>query len=254
VTSSLLPALRRELHRLGDPEAARDARRYMKSAMPFHGVSAVPFRAACRRVFAGCDLSSAGRWRREVLGLWRGARFREERHAAVELSGDRRARGYQTLAALPIYEEMIVSGAWWDFVDPIAKHRLGPLLRKCPGAMRRRMLAWSRSADMWKRRSAILCQLGFGRDTDLELLYACIEPSLSSPEFFLRKAIGWALRQYAWVDPGEVVRYVRAHEKALAGLSRREALKNVRGATSGEGRSSGRRARGRPGRARSRKR
>jgi 3-methyladenine DNA glycosylase AlkD len=129
--------------------------------------------------------------------------------------------------ALPMYEEMITTGAWWDYVDAIASHRLGPLLRRFPREMRREMLAWSRGDDLWKRRSAILCQLTFKKDTDLDLLYACIEPSLDSKEFFLRKAIGWALRQYAWTDPAEVKRYVRAHAAALSGLSRREALKNV---------------------------
>ena len=89
------------------------------------------------------------------------------------------------------------------------------------------MRAWSRSDDLWKRRSAILCQLTFKKDTDLDLLYAVIEPALGSREFFLRKAIGWALRQHAWTDPGEVRRYVREHDKELSGLSKREALKNV---------------------------
>ncbi len=93
--------------------------------------------------------------------------------------------------------------------------------------MKRRMLAWSRDADMWKRRSAILCQLRAKGETDLEFLYACIEPSLDSKAFFLRKAIGWALRQYAWTDPAEVARYVAAHADRLSGLSQREALKNV---------------------------
>jgi 3-methyladenine DNA glycosylase AlkD len=93
--------------------------------------------------------------------------------------------------------------------------------------MRRRMLSWSRSRDLWKRRTAILCQLGFKAHTDLELLYACIEPSLESQQFFLRKAIGWALRQYAWTDPVEIRRYVAAHRNRLSNLSRREALKNI---------------------------
>jgi 3-methyladenine DNA glycosylase AlkD len=80
---------------------------------------------------------------------------------------------------------------------------------------------------MWKRRASILCQLGYKRETDLGLLYACIEPSLSSKEFFLRKAIGWALRQYAWTDPREVRRYVKANRERLSGLSIREAMKNI---------------------------
>jgi 3-methyladenine DNA glycosylase AlkD len=127
-----------------------------------------------------------------------------------------------------MYEEMIVTSAWWDVVDDIATHRLSELVRRFPAAAKRTMRAWSRGGDLWKRRSAILCQIPMKAETDLGLLYAVIEPSLSSKEFFLRKAIGWALRQYAWTDPDEVVRYVEAHRMQLSGLSVREALKNVR--------------------------
>jgi 3-methyladenine DNA glycosylase AlkD len=93
--------------------------------------------------------------------------------------------------------------------------------------MRKKMLQWSRSRNLWKRRSAILCQLSFKTDTNLDLLYAAIEPSLASKEFFLQKAIGWALRQYAWTDSAEVRRYVRANATRLSALSKREALKNI---------------------------
>jgi 3-methyladenine DNA glycosylase AlkD len=200
---------------------------YTKSSMPYLGVGAVPLRRVCREVFAGLDFPSAAAWRRTVLGLWRGARYREERYCAIELAGQKRFDRFQDMAALPMYEEMIVTGAWWDLVDGIAGHRLGLLLRRFPREMREEMLAWSRSDDLWKRRSAILCQLTFKKETDLDLLHAVIEPALSSKEFFLRKAIGWALRQYAWTDPREVRRYVREHESELSGLSKREALRNV---------------------------
>jgi 3-methyladenine DNA glycosylase AlkD len=89
------------------------------------------------------------------------------------------------------------------------------------------MLAWSTDENLWKRRVAIICQIAFKKDTDLELLYANIEPNLEDRDFFIRKAIGWALRAYAWTDPEEVARYVRAHETRLSPLSRREALKNI---------------------------
>ena len=130
---------------------------------------------------------------------------------------------------MPLYEEIIVTGAWWDYVDGVASHRVGPILRDYPAPMTKKMLAWSRSPNMWKRRTSIICQLGFKNDTDLDLLYACIEPSLDSKEFFLRKAIGWALRQHAWTDPAEVKRYVRRNRARLSGLSYREALKNISG-------------------------
>jgi 3-methyladenine DNA glycosylase AlkD len=126
-----------------------------------------------------------------------------------------------------MFEEMIVTGAWWDFVDVIASHQLGDILRAEPRRMKPLMRRWSTDRDMWKRRAAILCQLGLRRETDLDLLYACIEPSLESKEFFLRKAIGWALRQYAWTDPREVRRYVTANRERLSPLSVREAMKNI---------------------------
>jgi len=224
---TLQQRLRAELKRAGDPARAAQMQAYMKSAMPYFGVSAVPLRAITKRIFDAHRLPDAETWQRESLAIFRGARHREEWYAAVELTGHRFYREYQTRAALPMYEDMIVTGAWWDIVDTIASRRLGPLLRAEPRFMRRKMLDWSRSRDMWKRRSSIICQLGFKRDTDLELLYACIEPSLDSKEFFLRKAIGWALRQHAWTDAREVRRYVREHADSLTALSKREALKNI---------------------------
>lgn len=226
--AGLLAVLRREMARAGTPERAAGGQAYMKSAMPFHGVGAVPLRTICKKAFAAHSVTNAAAWRGDVLAIFRGARFREERYAAIELTGDRRARGFQTMASLPMYEEMIVTGAWWDLVDVLATKRLGEILRNEPLPMRRAMRAWSRSDDPWKRRSSILCQNSFKADTDLGFLFAVIEPSLGSKEFFLNKAIGWALRSYAWTDPKPVVAYVEANRARLAPLSIREALKNVR--------------------------
>ena len=224
----LLSKLRRGLAAAGSRERAAGAQAYMKSAMPFHGVGAVPLRAICRRVFAAHPVEDSATWQKDVLAIWRGATFREERYAAIELTGDRRARPFQRMDALGMYEEMIVTGAWWDFVDAVASKRLGEILKNEPGPMRKAMRAWSRSDDLWKRRSAILCQITFKRNTDLDLLFELIEPSLASREFFLRKAIGWALRSYAWTDERPIVRYVEKNRTRLSPLSIREALKNVR--------------------------
>jgi 3-methyladenine DNA glycosylase AlkD len=223
----LLQEVRKALRAVADPARAPAMQAYMKSAMPYHGVSAPLLRQACKRAFADLEFSSAALWQSQVRELWHGARFREERYAAQYLAGDKRALPFQKPAALELYEEMIVSGAWWDHVDDLASHRVGGLLREHPVPLRRAMLAWSTSDNLWKRRTAIICQLGFKEQTDLELLYACIAPSLDSREFFLRKAIGWALRQYAWTDGDEIRRYVRRHATRLSPLSRREALKNL---------------------------
>ncbi len=225
--ASLLRRLRVAFRAAGDPLVAAGAQAYLKSAMPHHGVKAAPFRAICRAEFAGVALPDRATWQAHVLHLWQHARYREERYAAIELTGVKAARGFQDMTALPLYERLIVEGAWWDVVDGIASHRLGTLLRHEPVAMRRAMLAWARCDDIWKRRSAIICQLTFKDEVDLDLLYRCIEPSIASREFFLRKGIGWALRQVAWRQPDEIVRYVTEHRDRLSGLSKREALKNV---------------------------
>jgi 3-methyladenine DNA glycosylase AlkD len=223
----LLPKLRQALQHAGDPVRAPVMQAYMKSAMPYHGVPTPLLRQVCKTAFADVQFATASHWQAQVLGLWRDARFREERYAALYLAGDKRGRPFQTLSAMKVYDELIVTGAWWDYVDDIASHRVGPILKDYPAPMRRKMLSWSKSNNLWKRRTAIICQLGFKAETDLELLYACIEPSLGSQEFFLQKAIGWALRQYAWTDGAEIRKYVRLNRTRLSPLSCREALKNI---------------------------
>jgi len=223
----LIAAVREELARVADIAKAPTMQAYMKSAMPYLGVPAPQLRQVCRAVFAAHSLASFDEWRATALALWREAHFREERYAAIGLTGDRRYRSYQRLDALPIYEEMIVSGAWWDYVDDLATHRIGPLLALYPDPMRATMLAWSRDANLWKRRTAILCQNTFKATTDEALLFTCIEPNLGDRDFFIRKAIGWALREYAKTHPDAVRRYVREHETELSPLSRREATKHL---------------------------
>jgi 3-methyladenine DNA glycosylase AlkD len=223
----LLTDLRKALRRAGDPAKAPVMQAYMKSAMAYHGVPMPLLRKICREAFADVQFENAADWRRQVLDLWRNARFREERYAALQLAGHKQARPFQKPASMKMYAELVVTGAWWDYVDDVAAHRIGPILHDHPTPMRRKMLSWSQSNNLWKRRSSIICQLEFKQATDLDLLYACIEPSLGSGEFFLQKAIGWALRQYAWTDAAEVKRYVRLNGTRLSPLSRREALKNT---------------------------
>jgi 3-methyladenine DNA glycosylase AlkD len=201
-------------------------RAYMKSTMPYYGVTSPQVDVICKKVFAANPFPSCAEWRTTILDVWRGARFREERYVAIRLVSLKRHRECWSPDLMPMLEEMIVSGAWWDYVDALAQV-VGDLLRSHPKKIRPVMVSWSRDPNLWKRRVSIICQLTFKRDTDLELLYANIEPNLADRDFFIRKAIGWALRQYAWTNPKEVARYVREHEARLSGLSRREALKNI---------------------------
>jgi 3-methyladenine DNA glycosylase AlkD len=223
----ILRSLRAALRQAADPGKAPVMQAYMKSSMPYHGVPTPLLRRICRDSFGQLRFATAGEWQAQVLDLWRRADFREERYAAIYLTGVEQAQGFQAPAAMKVYEELVATGAWWDYVDEIASNRIGPILAAFPATLRRRMLSWSRSENIWKRRTSIICQLRFKQDTDLELLYACIEPSLGEREFFLRKAIGWALRQYARTDGAEVKRFVRLNRHRLSPLSIREALKHL---------------------------
>lgn len=227
VDEALLAAVRDGLAAAADPVKAPGMQRYMKSELPYLGVAAPGQRVVFGAAFADHPLTGRADWSDTVLALWRTASCREQRYAAISLTGYRRYREFQTPAALPLYEEMVVDGAWWDYVDDVATHRVGPILRTHPGVMTPLVRRWSVDPDRWRRRTAIICQVAAKGDADLPLLYDVIEPNLGDPDFFIRKAIGWALRQYAWSDPDEVVRYVTEQGDRMSGLSRREALKNV---------------------------
>lgn len=153
--SPLVQAARKALRDVADPAKAPIMQAYMKSAIPYLGIQATPLRKVARAVFSAHKIESFPEWRDTVLELWRGARYREERYIAIELAGRSTYRKFRTMDALPMYEEMITTGAWWDYVDSIASHRLGELLRLHPAKMGRVLRKWAKSDDMWKRRSAI---------------------------------------------------------------------------------------------------
>ncbi|WP_439381821.1 DNA alkylation repair protein [Amycolatopsis lexingtonensis] len=226
VDDRLVKAIRTGLAELADPAKAPAMQAYMKSAMPFRGVAKPQRSVLLKRVLADHILPDRVTYSATVLELWRTAEFREERYAAIDLSGYRAYRGWQDAELLPMYEEMIVSGAWWDHVDELAIRRVGPILRAERARVTPVMLSWAADADLWRRRTAIICQVGAKEDTDTDLLTRAIEPAIAEPEFFLRKGIGWALREYAKTAPEWVRSFVDDHP-GLSGLSRREALKHL---------------------------
>jgi 3-methyladenine DNA glycosylase AlkD len=223
----LVDALRAGLAAAGDPERAERMRAYMKSAMPFRGVPAPALRQVCREVLPAHPVEDRGSWLATVRVLWDDAAYREERYAALALTGHRAYRRWQDAGTLALYEHLAVTGAWWDHVDEIAANRVGPILAGDPATVGPVLLGWAAGEDIWLRRVAILAQLKAKGATDTTLLRGCLEPSLERSEFFLRKAIGWALREYARTDPSWVLAYVCEQEDRLAPLSRREALKHL---------------------------
>lgn len=200
--------------------------RYMKSDLPYHGVRMPALRRTCRELFAAHPLESREEWEEAIRALWREATHREERYAALALLSDRTYAAYRTPEALPLVEELAVDGAWWDLVDWLA-HVTRHILVSDREAVKPVLRAWSKDDDLWKRRIAIIAQLGLEGETDVALLLDCIEPNLDDREVFVRKAIGWALRDYAWHDPHWVALTVAELGDRLSPLSRREATKNL---------------------------
>jgi 3-methyladenine DNA glycosylase AlkD len=222
--TELMTAIRSGLQAAADPVRAAGAQAYLKSEMPSLGVRVPEVRRIVKAAAAGLPPATVDELNATVLELWRGARWREERYAAIDLTGLRLAAGEPGMLA--VYEEIIRSGAWWDLVDGVA-HRLGGLLQAHREEVTPVLRRWGTDPDLWIRRASITAQLGAKSATDTALLATVIEANAADPEFFIRKAIGWALREYAKTDPDWVRAFVQRHGEELSPLSRREALRNL---------------------------
>jgi 3-methyladenine DNA glycosylase AlkD len=223
--------VRRRIAEAADPVRAPKMQAYMKSTMPFRGDSSAPLARICRAVFDAERLERRAEWEACVRTLWDDAEYREERYAALALAGHRYYRDFQDPSMLDLYRHLSITGGWWDYVDIIAAHRVGGILRAHHDAVAPVIRAWAVDDDLWVRRTAILSQLAGKADTDTDLLQLALarnlEDSLHGKEFFIRKALGWALREHAKTDPGWVRAFVADHAERLSGLTRREALKNL---------------------------
>lgn len=217
-------SIREALAAHADPERAAAQQAYMRSKMPFYGLPMSVVRREVRRAVQAPVTPS------DVRLLWDEATHREERYAAITLLRHRVSREWAhdpSPETLDLLRHLITTGAWWDLVDEIASHCVGDLLRAHPAVMAPVLRGWSREPDLWLRRTAIISQLRSGDATDLDLLTFAIEGSVDDPDFFARKAIGWALRQHARSDPAWVRAYVDANRDRLSPLSVREALKHL---------------------------
>ncbi|QGU02579.1 DNA alkylation repair enzyme [Corynebacterium kalinowskii] len=225
LTSQLATVLRPAFAELADPERAEAQQRYLKTTEPMVGMVTADLRRLVNvhsLEVLGADPSEAVLLA-EVSALWTEAATRDERRAAIFTLTLPRYRKRLTLTAMGLVKQIVREGAWWDLVDSVVKvqeHMFAAYPTEASAMMRE----WARDKDMWVRRYAIISQLHRKADVDTSLLTECIEPNLADREFFIAKAIGWALRDYAHYNPSWVRAFVDAHE--LQPLSRREALKH----------------------------
>jgi 3-methyladenine DNA glycosylase AlkD len=224
---ALIQSIRVALAEAGDPERAAARQAYMKSPMPYSGVAAAQLKALLRPLLASYRPADRIDWEATVRDLWDGATHREERYAATALARHRVARAWQDPDTMELYRHLIVTGAWWDHVDEIASHLVGGVLASYRSEVTPVMRKWAVDDDLWLRRTAVICQLRHRDGTDLDLLRLAIEANVDGTSFWLRKTIGWALREHAKTDPGWVRAEVDRLEGRLSGLSRREALRHL---------------------------
>lgn len=224
----LLDDLRRALGTAGDAVRAAGQQRYMKSAMPYWGLTSPVLRATVRPILdePAYRIETRQEWEGTIRALWDEATHREEWYAALAVARHRHYRRWRDSDTMPLYRHLIETGAWWDVVDDIATHLVREVVLGNPEVEGLRMREWAADEHLWIRRSAVICQVGAKDRTDPVLLADVIEPNLSDRDFFVRKAIGWALRDYARTRPEWVKTFVSSHE-SLSGLSRREALKHL---------------------------
>lgn len=228
IDTDLVTAARIGLAELADPQAAPQMQRYMKSELPFYGAKAPAVRVLLRRLVADHPLESRSDWADTVRALYDEAGHREERYVALGLAGHRRYRQLRDHAALPLYRHLAVEGAWWDLVDTIAS-QVGEILMSDRESTEPVIRAWATDPDPWLRRVAILSQLKHRTATDTALLATTLDANLDERAFFIRKAIGWALREYSKTDPDWVHDFVETRRDRLSALSIREASKFLGG-------------------------
>ena len=197
---------------------------YMKTDMPFYGVQKPARAAVLRDLVRDFPPRDRAEYEEMVLALWQ-LPHREEKYLALGVA--RNFEKYVTPEALLLYRRLIQEGAWWDLVDEVATHLICDLVVGYPDLVWTRIDTWIDDDDMWLRRSAIICQVGAKESTDSARLFRFCEARAFEKEFFIRKAIGWALRQHARIDPDGVAGFVMAHRVQLSGLSYREATKHI---------------------------
>ena len=221
---ALVEYVQQELAARADPTKAPQMAAYLKTDMPFYGVQTPARREVARQLNVRFVPQTADEYRSMVETLW-GLPHREEKYLAIGVATHHRS--FVTFEQVDLYRKLIVEGAWWDFVDSIASDLIGGILRNERQQMRPVLDEWIDGSDMWLRRTAIISQLTHKAETDSDMLFDYCRRRAFEMEFFIREAIGWALRQYARTDPEAVIAFLLEHRAELSGLSFREAAKHL---------------------------
>ncbi len=226
VTHPFLLDLQSRLWAHANAEIAQGQAAYLKHHFVFLGIPKPQVMRLCRESRQAFPLTSESELMGLLKALWK-MEAREFHYAALWLADQ-----YQPLhtpAIMPVLTDMARTQQWWDSIDPLAADLIGGLVARYP-ALRESVIGWIEEDDFWMRRVALLFQLKYKTRTDAALLFSLCERVMDEKAFFIRKAIGWALREYAKTDPDAVWAFAQTHRHRLSGLSYREATRRIRDA------------------------
>jgi 3-methyladenine DNA glycosylase AlkD len=222
VADEVAGRLRSAFETEADAEWAVGAAAYMRDQFPFLGIRTPARRRLAKEALAGLPPLTESQLTDSARTLWQQPE-REFQYAGCDLLS--KHVGVTGPGFIDVVHELVVTKAWWDTVDALAAHTAGPLVRRHP-ELTAVLDDWVRSDDIWVARTAILHQLTYRQGTDGDRLFAYCRLRAGDSEFFIRKAIGWALRTYAAREPDRVAEFLR-DTPSLSPLSIREATKGV---------------------------
>ncbi len=205
-----------------DPAQAAPMKKYMRGQFEYLGIKSPQFKELMKQHIAAHGLPPVADLDTITRELW-SLPQREFQYAATSLIG--RMEKQLPKNFTKTFEHLITHKSWWDTVDTLAGNSVGVHFRRFPDVRERTLARWRKSDNFWLRRTCILFQLNYKQETDFDLLCDLVRENLGSKEFFINKAIGWALRQYARTNPQAVKKFVKATD--LHPLSRREAMKHL---------------------------
>lgn len=220
ITPDYLQELEKALIENANPDAAVMMKKYMKDRFEFFGIPSPLRKELLKEHIKTRDHIPENRTEEIAKWCWQ-APQREWQYLSMEMLARKAKKA--DIGLIDLYEYLITTKSWWDTVDLIATHLVGSYFNKFPDQIGNTTKKWMTSENMWLQRTCILFQLKYKSKTNTMLLESYIEPLAGSNEFFIRKAIGWALREYSKTNPDYVIQFVNNHR--LSGLSEREALK-----------------------------
>lgn len=212
------------------PEIALPMKKYMRNQFDFLGIKAPQITCLHKQFIEQHGWPDSSQLSSLTKTLWQ---WPEREYQYLALRFVDHFISQLTPSDLPMLEWLLLNKSWWDTVDSIAIHPVGDLFSRFPIECEPYLEKWRSHENIWLRRTTLLFQLAYKHKTDEALLFSLIKENLGSQEFFINKAIGWALREYSKTAPEAVEQYVK--ETELASLSHREALKWIKKKAKGRG-------------------